>query len=310
MTSLTKKILIIGAGAVGGYYGAKLTQAGEDVTFLARGKTLEALQKKPLKIKSYQGDFQVPVSAVASLDGLESPDLILIAVKCYDTDLILKQIQPLVSSHTTLLSLQNGVENEIKMSTTFSPQQTIGGVCYIGSETLEPGLILHNANGSIAIGELDGAITPRIQSLTEMFQKAQIDVRPSDNIWKNLWIKLGWNASFNQVCTIARTDVGHVLDDPHLLELIKKTYREVFAMARGHQVDIDDSVIEASLMFSQKDLRSVRPSMLQDFENHRQLEHETFSGFLSREGKRLNIPTPINDTFYDFLSFLNPKKSS
>ncbi|QQR81183.1 MAG: ketopantoate reductase family protein [Deltaproteobacteria bacterium] len=271
---------------------------------------MEALQKKPLKIKSYQGDFQVPVSAVASLDGLESPDLILIAVKCYDTDLILKQIQPLVSSHTTLLSLQNGVENEIKMSTTFSPQQTIGGVCYIGSETLEPGLILHNANGSIAIGELDGAITPRIQSLTEMFQKAQIDVRPSDNIWKNLWIKLGWNASFNQVCTIARTDVGHVLDDPHLLELIKKTYREVFAMARGHQVDIDDSVIEASLMFSQKDLRSVRPSMLQDFENHRQLEHETFSGFLSREGKRLNIPTPINDTFYEFLSFLNPKKSS
>ena len=301
----TKKILVIGAGAVGGFYGAKLTLSGEDVTFLARGKTLQALQTQPLKIKSFQGDFETRVTAIDSLEGFKTPDLIIIAVKCYDTDFILKQIEPIVGPDTRLLSLQNGVENEIKMKAAFGEKRTLGGVCYIGSETLEPGLILHNANGSIAIGELGGEITSSIQTFESLFQKAGIDVMVSDNIWRNLWIKLGRNASFNQVCTIARTDVGHVLDHPELLELIKKTYLEVFAVAKGHGVDIDESVIDMSLLFSQNDLRSVRPSMLQDFENHRPLEHESFSGFLSREGKSLNIPTPINDTFYDFLSFLN-----
>ncbi len=303
-----QRILIVGAGAVGGYYGAQLTRAGEDVTFLARGKTLEALRKKPLRVKSYQGDFETPVKAVDVLEGLETPDLIIIAVKCYDTDKVLEQIRPLVGPDTTLLSLQNGVENELKMSAAFSKTHTIGGVCYIGAETLEPGLILHSANGSVSIGELDGPVTPRIRTLAGMLRRARIDVMESDAIGKTLWIKLGWNASFNQVCTIARTDVGHVLDDPRLTHLIYKTYQEVFAVAGGHGVVIDDDIIEGSLAFSQNDLRLVRPSMLQDFENGRRLEHETFSGFLSREGQRLGIPTPVNDTFYDFLSFLDSKR--
>ena len=300
-----KKILVIGAGAVGGYYGAKLTLAGQDVTFLTRGQTFHHLKNNLLQVKSYQGNFETSLNVIDNLEKISPPDLILMTVKCYDTDVVLEQIKPIVGPQTTLLSFQNGVENELKMKALFGEERTLGGVCYIGAEVTAPGMINHSANGKVAFGELNGKSTPRIQALEKIFSEAGVETMVSDNIWRHLWIKLGWNASFNQICTLARTDVAHVLDHPPLRSLVHKTYQEVFSVARGFNLDIDESVIEMSLAFSESDLRSVRPSMLQDFENKRRLEHETFAGFLSREGKKLNIPTPINDTFYAFLSFLS-----
>lgn len=299
------RILIVGAGAVGGFYGTKLTLSGEDVTFLARGATLDALNKHDLVVKSFRGDFHARVKAIGSLEGYPPPDLIILAVKSYDTDKAIELIRPVVGENTLLLSFQNGVENEIKLAEAFGRERVLGCVCYIGAEVLEPGVLLHNARGTVSIGELNGTTTPRLEKLVETFHKARIAVQASADIQKDLWIKLSWNTAFNQVCTVARAAVGSVMDSPVMLQLLRDAMKEVFAVAEKHGVFLSQDLIDKSLTLSAEELRSVKPSMLQDFERGRRLEHETFSGFIAREGKKFGVPTPVNTILYEFLCFLD-----
>ncbi len=291
------KILIVGAGAVGGFYGAKLAAAGEEVTFLARGQTLSVLQKGSLSIQSYQGNFDVR--------DFSPPDVIIICVKTYDTDTVLEQIAPAVGKETILLSLQNGVESETKMAACFGAEKVLGAVCYIGAEMTEPGIVQHSADGQVAIGELDGSETARLQDLYEMMKKAGIDVSLSKNIRKASWGKLLWNVPFNQLCAIARASVGEILDSAAMRELLQTTGREVVCIAQQNGIDLTAADVEKHLAFSEKELRPVRPSMLQDLEKGKRLEHETIAGFILREGKRLKVPVPINETLYRLLAFLD-----
>ncbi|HSA58590.1 MAG TPA: 2-dehydropantoate 2-reductase [bacterium] len=323
------RILIIGAGAVGGFYGTKLALAGEDVTFLTRGATFEALKKHDLVVKSFRGDFHARVHVVDSLEGYAPPDLLVLAVKSYDTDQIIGQIRPVVGDGTLLLSFQNGVENEIKLATAFGREKVLGCVCYIGAEVVEPGVIHHSARGTVAIGEMtesgyppqaggrgnarstrsaEGGMAPqtnRLDQIVETFRKARIEVHASGDIRRDLWIKLCWNTAFNQVCTVARATVGVVLESEAMHRLLRATMREVFAVAARHGVELSESIIDQHLTLSSEELRSVKPSMLQDFERGRRLEHETFSGFIVREGEKFGLPVPINTTLYEFLNFLD-----
>jgi len=299
------RILIVGAGAVGGFYGTKLTLGGEDVAFLARGRTLEALQKHDLVIKSFRGDFHARVKAVGTLDSFESPDLVILTVKSYDTDQVLEQIHPAVGPSTLLLSFQNGVENEIKMQEAFGAQKVLGCVCYIGAEVLEPGVVLHNARGTVCIGEMDGSLTTRLENIVDVFHRSRIDVQASTDIKKDLWTKLAWNTAFNQICTVARATVGSILDSEVMCRMLRDTMSEVFVVAEKHGVLLSPDVIDSHLQISGEELRSVKPSMLQDFERGKRLEHETFSGFIVREGKKYGVPAPINSILYEFLSFLD-----
>jgi 2-dehydropantoate 2-reductase len=299
------RILIVGAGAVGGFYGTKLSLAGEDVTFLARGATLAALQKHDLVVKSFRGDFHARAKAVGDLSGFPPPDLIILAVKSYDTSSVIEQIRFAVGADTLLLSFQNGVENEIKLAEVFGKEKVLGCVCYIGAEVVEPGVVLHNARGTVSIGELNGESTPRLEKIVDTFHKARIAVQASADIQKDLWVKLSWNTAFNQVCTIARATVGAVMDSPVMVQLLRDTMKEVFAIAERHGVFLSQDLIDKSFALSSEELRSVKPSMLQDFERGRRLEYETFAGFIVREGKKFGVPTPVNTILYEFLSFLD-----
>ncbi len=299
------KILIVGAGAVGGYYGTKLVLAGEEVTFLARGAALEALKKHDLVVKSFRGDFHARVKAVEDFAGLEPPDLAILAVKSYDTDDVIRQIRPVVGDKTLLLSFQNGVENEIKLAQVFGQEKVLGCVCYIGAEVVEPGVILHNARGTVSMGEMDGSVTPRLEAIVDAFHRARIEIHASHDIQKDMWTKLAWNTAFNQVCTVARATVGLVLDSEPMRRMLRDTMAEVVAVGRGHGVALQQDMVEKHMQLSSEELRSVKPSMLQDFERGKRLEHESFSGFIVREGRKLNILTPVNTILYEFLSFLD-----
>ncbi len=299
------KILMAGAGAVGGYYGAMLARSGQDVTLLARGKTLEVLRSNKLRVNSYEGDFEIQLKVVESIDEMDAADLIIITTKTYDTDTILQQIKPLVGENTLLLSLQNGVETELKMVAYFDKHNVLGGICYIGAEVTEPGTIVHSADGQIAIGELSGEQSERVQAIATIFGKAGIRTTLSTDIQRLLWKKLLWNAPFNQVCAIARSSVGDILDSPEMWDLLRAVGHEVVTLAQANDVPLTEEDIEEHLTFSDEKLRSVRPSLLQDLERGKRLEHETFGGYLVREGRRLNIPTPVNETLYQLLCFLD-----
>ncbi len=303
---MTPNILIIGAGGVGGFYGAKLAKVGVPVTLLARGTLLKTLQTRPLQVSSYQGDFEASVSVIESLEDLSAPpDVIIFCVKTYDTDAVIEQVRPFVAPTTTLFSLQNGVENEFKMTAAFSVEKVLGAVCYIGAEMVEPGKVLHSAKGTIALGELDGTLSQRVQDIVTVFQQADVMMYASDKIRNERWMKLCWNAAFNQVCTVARADVGQVLDSPQLKSLLDQAMKEVQSIAAVYGVTVTDDQLKLLMSLSENELRAVRPSMLQDFERGKRLEHETFSGFLSREGKKRSISTPLNDHLYAFLSFMS-----
>lgn len=302
------KFLIVGAGAVGGFYGGKLALGGEDVLLLARGKTLDVLRERPLRVRSFQGDFQARIPVVARLQPGFSADVIVIAVKSYDTDGTIECIRPAVGPKTILMSFQNGVENERKLQNAFGTEKVLGALCYIGAEVVEPGIILHSAYGSVAVGEWDGARSERVRAVINAFEKSLIDVRLSENIQNDLWTKLAWNTAFNQVCTIARADVGAVLDSSELSRLLEEAMWEVVTIAGANGVAIPQDMVAKSMNFSRQELRSVKPSMLQDFEKGKRLEHETFSGFLTREGARLKRPVPVNATLYKFLCFLDARR--
>lgn len=301
------KILIVGTGAVGGYYGAKLTAGGEDVSCLARGAMLKALQQQEIQIQSYQGNFSIKLEAIEHISDTAVPDLIIIAVKTYDTDAALEQFAPAVGPQTLLLSLQNGVESETKMVAQFGPDNVLGAVCYIGSEVTSPGTIVHSANGAVTIGELDGRESARVAKLHAIFERSGIEIYTSSDIKKTLWNKLLWNAPFNQVCAIERASVGEVLDRPELVDLLRGVMSEVVMLAQINGIDLNEESIEKHLDFSNKELRAVRPSMLQDLERGKRLEHEAFAGYIVREGIRLERPTPINLALYQRLCDLDPK---
>ncbi len=127
----------------------------------------------------------------------------------------------------------------------------------------------------------------------------------SDDIQKDLWTKLAWNTAFNQVCTVARGTVGLVMEFEPMRQMLRDTMAEVIAVGSKHGVALDQEIVEKHMQFSSEELRSVKPSMLQDFERGRRLEYETFSGFIVREGAKLGVPTPVNNVLYQFLSFLD-----
>lgn len=302
MANDSMKIAIVGAGAVGSYYGARLAKAGVPVILLARGATFQQLKDHDVIVKSYTGDFSARVPVTDSIKGLKRPATIILAVKCYDTDSVIEQIWPAVSKGTLLLSLQNGVENETKLARAFGAEKVAGAVCYIGAEVTAPGVVVHSARGSVAFGEMDGRPTDRIQKIYNAFAKAGIPSTLSQNILGDLWTKLAWNSAFNQVCAVARVTVGQALDSPEHTSQMKEVMAEVMAVAKASGVKLDPQMIEKSLELSRNELRAVRPSMLQDLEKGRRLEHDAFGGFIMREGKRLGIPVPANNGLYLRLS--------
>jgi len=239
-------IAIIGAGAVGCYYAARLARAQIPAVLLARGTAFEKLRSHDVEVKSTAGNFQARVPVTDSIKDLKKSATIILAVKCYDTDRVIEQIQPAVSNKTILLSLQNGVENEMKLAAAFGADKVAGAVCYIGAEITGPGVVCHSARGSVTFGELDGRVTDRIRQIHDTFAKAGVPSTLSKNIQGDLWTKLAWNSAFNQVCAVARATVGQALDSPKLTELLKQVMAEVVSVATAAGVRLDPQMIEST----------------------------------------------------------------
>lgn len=196
------KILIMGTGAVGSFYGGKLARAGHKVIFVARGENLSALRQKGLSLQSIQGDFHLD-----HVDATDQPasagvcDLVLVCVKSYDSMQAAQLLRPVVGPETVILSLQNGVENEDLFAHIFGTPHVMGGMAYIGAELTKPGVVIHSAAGHIVFGELSGERTARAERLQQLFLAAGISAQLSTNIMTVLWDKLVWNTAFNAITT-------------------------------------------------------------------------------------------------------------
>lgn len=298
------KVLVVGAGGVGGYYGAMLARAGHDVFFIARGYHLAALEDNGLMVKSFKGDFHVKAKYGRNAEDFGEADLVLVCVKSYDTEKSLDLYALNVGRETLILSLQNGIDNERIIAAEYGWERTLGGVAFIGTRVSEPGVILHTAFGHITIGAFEKATRKKIRGLSVLFKEAGIKCKVSDDIRWDLYAKMVWNVGFNAVCAILDCPAKEAVSFDNTKEIVEGAMTEWIKVARADGVDLSLSLAEKNIDVTLKG-GEVIPSMLHDRRLSRRMEIDTFNGKVSQLGEKLGVKTPINDTLAGIVRFYN-----
>lgn len=302
------KIIIAGAGAVGGYYGGVLANAGHDVFFIARGAQLAALRERGLAVKSINGDFALPSPKCGeNADSFGPADLTLVCFKSYDTAKTLDLYKAGVGPDTLIVSLQNGVDNEDVIAGRYGADKVLGGVSFIGSRVESPGVILHTAASAIAIGELGGGVTDRVKKIGEVFEKAGVKCKVSGDIKRDMWGKTIWNIGFNALCAILECSAQEAIRFDETRSAVRSAMLEWIAVAQAVGVDLTtdmaDKHIERTVTAGE-----VIPSMLQDKRAGRRMEVDTFNGKAVELGLRLGVGTPVNTLLTAIIRFWNDSR--
>jgi 2-dehydropantoate 2-reductase len=306
MADRPMRIAVMGSGAVGGYFGARLAAAGENVAFLARGRHLDAMRRDGLKIKSVSGDFDVRALFTDDARAVEAVDIVLFCVKSYDTEAAAAQIAPLMADRTVLVSLQNGVDNADKLAARWGEARVLGGVVYLGAALARPGMIEHSAGGRIVLGALDGATSEAANSAEAVLSAAGIPCAVSTEIRKVMWSKLVWNAPFCALACLARANVREILESEPLRRLATACMEEVREAARSVGVELAPSIVQDTFNFS-RGLENFKPSMLQDLEAGKPLEYEALNGVVAALLRRAGKEAPVNQACRDVLEFLDAR---
>ncbi len=306
------RILVVGSGALGLYYGGRLAVAGHAVYFLARSENLLALRSAGLRVTSIHGDFSLPhpltVESPLAAAQMEPFDLLLVTLKTYQTTPeILGPLASAISASGTVLTLQNGVESTLPLFHAFGKARVLGGIAFIGAERIAPGKVDHTAAGHIVIGEPDGGVSSRSSGLAELFKGAGIQATASADIRREQWRKLVWNAPFNGMTALTGALAHETLQTPAGRAMVLGAMLEVIAVARALGVELGVDVAEQTLAITEQS-GPVRTSMLVDRLQGRRLEIDSIYGPVVREGQRLGIPTPILSNIYALLQSINLKR--
>lgn len=267
------KIAIVGAGALGLYYGAMLQKHGEDLHFLLR-RDYEAVTSRGLKIFSNNGDFHLPrVKGYRTTHEIGPVDLVLVGLKAFANHHYAELIAPLLDNDTQILTLQNGLGNEEALAELFGPQRVIGGVAFLCSNRGEPGEVHHLGAGRIIIGEYQHRNRQRLEQLAALFSAAGVDCRVSDDLKRARWEKLVWNIPFNGLCALLGQSVDQLLAVPACRNLVRELMLEVIAGANAQRLTkpIPDGYADSMLAFTDT-MGEYKPSMQIDREEGRQLE--------------------------------------
>lgn len=294
------KIAIMGTGGVGGYYGGLLAQQGYEVTFIARGEHLKAIQENGLQVKSVHGDFHVkPAQATDDPAQIGPVDLAIFCTKTYSIEEAAEQIKPLVGSATTILPLQNGIDAADRIGATLGMEHLIGGVTWISSAVEAPGIIKQVSQfRRVVIGELNGQVTSRAQAIHKAFEKTGITAELSENILKVLWTKFVFISTASSLGSLTRLTIGEYRSVPETRVMMTSLMQEVEAVAKARGVELDEDVVQKSLDFIDNAAPQIKPSMQLDVEAGRRSEIEAMIGVIGRKGRYLGVPTPIADMVY------------
>lgn len=294
------RIAIVGAGGTGGYYGGLLARTGEDVTFLARGRQLEALCADGLTVKSrLAGTFSLPVRATGDPQEIEPVDLVLFSLKMYDLQTALEGLHHFIGPETVVLPIQNGIDAAEQIGQVIGMEHMIGGVAYVTSQIESPGVIAQTAgSGSIEMGELAGGQSERTQRLQEVLRHAGISVELPLDIRVALWAKFIFICAFSGVTALTRLPLGQVFVYVETRELVREVLREGERLAQARGVALPADIVERHYKFLQAAEPWAKGSMAFDLLAGRRLEIEALNGTMVRLGREQNIAVPFNYTIY------------
>jgi 2-dehydropantoate 2-reductase len=289
------KIAIFGTGGVGGYFGARLADAGADVAFVARGPHLDALRTRGLKLESPLGDLHLErVNATADPGEIGPVDVVLFTVKLYDTDAACATLAPLIGPGTVIVTLQNGIESTGRLSSAVGREHVAGGVAHIFAVIAEPGVIRHTALDQITVGELDGSISPRLQALGELADQAGFTCKLTEQIEMEIWLKFVRLAAFSGITSVTRSTLGVIREDSDLLAMLQAAVMEGMAVAHAKGIQFPPNALADIFAHMAGMPPQTKSSMLYDLENGRRLELPWLSGAVLRTGRELNVETPIH----------------
>ncbi|MEO7042427.1 MAG: 2-dehydropantoate 2-reductase [Gemmatimonadaceae bacterium] len=292
------RIAILGAGGVGGYFGALLARAGHDVVLFARGDNLEAIRSNGVTIRDANGSFSVPIGATNNPAELAGASFAIVAVKSYSLNEIAPVARDLGLNGTAIVPLLNGVEAAQNLERAGVPHaQLIGGQTNVSAFKVEPGVI-HRAlwKERIVVGELDGRLSERVTALIDALKSAGIDAIATTNITVDLWRKFNMLCAMAAACGMARSNLAGIRDTELGHLLIERAVAEISAVGRAKGVPLPDSQ-EADIMRGIDALPgTMKPSFLLDVERGGPTELDALSGAVSRFGRELGVPTPVHDT--------------
>lgn len=299
------RIAVVGSGAVGGYYGARLARAGHQVTFIARGAHLQAIQERGLLIWSPLGDFVVRAPATSDTEKVGPADLVLFAVKSYDNESALSRLPPLCAPQTAVLTLQNGVDSADQLAAVVGPDRVLAGATYIATAVAAPGLIEQTGtHRRIVFGEIfrrEPEPSARVRALAEAFRDADIQAEPVADARLPLWDKFVYLAAFSAFSGASRRPAGPIWDDPVVRERFLAAVDEVAAVGRAEGVPLADETRQRITDYMTGIPRSMRASLLIDLQHGKPIELEALQGAVVRRGAARGVPTPIMSTLYAVL---------
>jgi len=297
------RIAVVGAGGVGGGFGAALAKAGADVTFIARGAHLAAMKNEGLKIEGGRGETHlVPTHATDDPRTVGKVDVVLFCVKLWDVESAGEHIKPLVGPGTAVIPLQNGIDAADRLLPILGPDAVMGGVAQISASIIKPGVI-HQVGTFMRMifGELDGRITKRGQDLLALCQKAGFDATLSEQILTDLWMKFILLATNASMTAATRQPTGKLRDDPDIRPVIVAAVKEVYAVGRAKKIPLPSDAVEKVLEFIGHAPPAMKASMALDLERGNRLELPWLGGKVVTLGRELGVPTPTHATLYALL---------
>lgn len=285
------KFLVVGAGAIGGYFGGRLVAKGEDVTFLVRERRKKTLAENGLSIRSMHGDVKTKVKAITSQEALnEEYDVIILSVKAYHLAQTISDITPLVRDNTVILPLLNGYEHFNQLSSSFGAEKVLGGLCFIESTLNEAGEIIQTSERhDLVFGEWDGRITNRVEMIYQHMKDAGFALQLSDEIQQQVWHKYIFISTLSGITTLMRNPIGPILLVQQANELIKRLIAEIVSIARLEEAPLPPNIEESTYKTIESLHYQMKSSMQRDMEKGLPVEADHLHGSLLEIGKRNGI---------------------
>ncbi len=292
----------MGAGAIGGYIGARLASVGHEVAFIARGAHLAAIRKHGLRVTSPAGDLHIePATATDAPAEIGEVDIVLFAVKLYDVVAATEAVRPLVGAETLVICLQNGVDAVDIVSGAYGTERVAGGVVLINGEIRAPGVIQHNSMNGLTLGALDGKARPLLESLAADLDRSGIETRVSDDIRLEVWRKFLLLAPMGGLSAMTRVPLERIRNNARTWALAEMAMREVVAVANAQDIALGEADLRDGLAFVQGMKGSWKASLTVDLELGRRLEVDWLAGTVCRLGRAAGIQTPFHEIAWGVL---------
>jgi 2-dehydropantoate 2-reductase len=298
------RIVIMGAGGLGGYFGARLAAAGNDVAFVARGAHLAAIKQNGLRVTSARGDLHLPeVVATDDPSTLAPADVVMIAVKLWDTETAAETVKSLVRPGTAVVSFQNGVSKDAALARILGREAVIGGVGQIGVVIASPGVIAHTGTmAKLTFGELDNARSARVESLLATCTTAGIDAEIADDINLATWQKFAFLVGMSACTASMRSTLGPIRANPQTRDFLRDVIGEVVAVGRALGIPLAENFAEQRMAMIEALPPQMTASMQGDLARGNRLEVPWLSGAVVEMGKQVGVSTPLNRAVFDILA--------